>query len=292
VHGVCDEYLGAPNKNNGDSFLIIWRTQALQESLQSRMADLSIITFSRILSEVHQSPLLAGYREHPGLQNRLGSKCRVNLSFGLHSGWCIEGAVGSEFKINASYLSPNVNIAESLEHATRVYDVSFIVSETVVKMCTQAIASKCRLIDKVIIKGSRRPLEIHVIDLDVQVLEVASQGQKIPWTTRQRFKARQILELEKATKLSQEVQTVSLFDGCRAIAQMRKSFTVDFQQLFNMGYQNYSQGEWAVAARLLEHTHTMLGFKDGPSGALLSFMRTPYALEAPESWSGVHVLKG
>ena len=33
------------------------------------------------------------------------------MHFGLHLGWAIEGAIGSKFKIDASYLSPNVNIA-------------------------------------------------------------------------------------------------------------------------------------------------------------------------------------
>lgn len=36
---------------------------------------------------------------------------RVNMGFGLHQGWAIEGAIGSDFKIDASYLSPNVNMA-------------------------------------------------------------------------------------------------------------------------------------------------------------------------------------
>ena len=39
---------------------------------------------------------------------------RVNLSFGLHAGWAIEGAVGSEFKIDASYVSPNAGRQESI----------------------------------------------------------------------------------------------------------------------------------------------------------------------------------
>jgi len=41
------------------------------------------------------------------------------MGFGLHMGWAIEGAIGSEFKIDASYLSPNVNLAARLEGATR-----------------------------------------------------------------------------------------------------------------------------------------------------------------------------
>ena len=45
----------------------------------------------------------------------------VSLGFGLHIGWAIEGAIGSTFKIDASYLSPNVNMANILEAATKDY---------------------------------------------------------------------------------------------------------------------------------------------------------------------------
>ena len=41
------------------------------------------------------------------------------MGFGLHFGWAIEGAIGSLFKIDASYLSPNVNMAARLEAATK-----------------------------------------------------------------------------------------------------------------------------------------------------------------------------
>ena len=43
----------------------------------------------------------------------------VKLGYGLHLGWAIEGAIGSVFKIDASYLSPNVNMAARLETATK-----------------------------------------------------------------------------------------------------------------------------------------------------------------------------
>ena len=39
------------------------------------------------------------------------------MGFGIHLGWAIEGAIGSEHKIDASYLSPNVNLAAWLEAA-------------------------------------------------------------------------------------------------------------------------------------------------------------------------------
>jgi len=36
------------------------------------------------------------------------------MGFGLHLGWAIEGAIGSHYKFDASYLSPNVNMAARL----------------------------------------------------------------------------------------------------------------------------------------------------------------------------------
>lgn len=43
----------------------------------------------------------------------------VKMGFGLHLGWAIEGAIGSPYKIDASYLSPNVNMAAVLEGCTK-----------------------------------------------------------------------------------------------------------------------------------------------------------------------------
>ena len=44
-------------------------------------------------------------------------KCK--LGFGLHLGYSIEGPIGSMFKIDASYLSSHVNMANNLEEQTK-----------------------------------------------------------------------------------------------------------------------------------------------------------------------------
>lgn len=290
VHGMVDEYYGAANKNNGDMFLIIWRLEELQEDDITRLAEMSVCSFAMILGDLHRSPVLAEYRSHPGLQQRLGSDCRVNLSFGLHCGWAIEGAVGSEFKIDASYLSPNVSIAKSIEQATMIYGVPFIVAESVVDLLTENMASKCRLIDKVIITGSPLPMTIHCVDLDYLSVKVdRGEPLQFAWTSQRRFRARQFLESEKLQKWNRQIEVVDFFDKDRHISAMRRRYTVAFFQHFNMGYQNYSQGEWAVARRMLANTQTMLGVEDGPSSAILRFMEG-YQFERPKEWQGVRVL--
>eukprot|EP00929_Paragymnodinium_shiwhaense_P098031 TRINITY_DN5958_c0_g4_i1.p1 TRINITY_DN5958_c0_g4~~TRINITY_DN5958_c0_g4_i1.p1 ORF type:complete len:949 (-),score=200.25 TRINITY_DN5958_c0_g4_i1:445-3291(-) len=291
VHGVVDEFHGAANKNNGDTFLMIWRvTQGIEPAAVSRMADMSMLAFARILGAVHRSITLASYRGHPGLQQRLGKNCRVTLSSGLHYGWAIEGAVGSEFKIDASYLSPNVSIAETVERATHIYGVNILVAESVVTRCTADMASKCRLIDRVIITGSVEPMKLYAIDLDYYSLTVEPPMGKMNWNSRQRFKARQYLEAEKAEKWADDVQIVSFFKDNQDISAMRFRYTLEFLHVFNMGFQNYSLGEWQVAQRLLSRTRTMLGVQDGPSAALLRFMKSPYNFEAPENWTGIREL--
>ncbi|CAL1149412.1 unnamed protein product, partial [Cladocopium goreaui] len=278
VHGVVDEFHGAANKNNGDTFLVIWRMGDIDKV--SKLADMSILAFTRILGAIHRTPVLAAYRGHPGLQQRLGKDCRVNLSSGLHYGWAIEGAVGSEFKIDASYLSPNVSIAETVERATQIYGVSVLVAESVVSICSTPMATKCRLIDRVIITGSVVPMDLYVIDLDYLGLTVEQPLGPQRWTTRDRFKVRQFLENEKEQKWADGVKMVNLFNENADIASMRFRYTLEFIHVFNMGYQNYSQGEWQVAQRLLQRTRDMLGVEDGPSVALLKFMeRTNY-----EAW--------
>lgn len=79
---------------------------------------MAVISFIKIMTSITISKKLQKYKDHPGLNERLPDY-RVKMGFGLHFGWAIEGAIGSDFKIDASYLSPNVNMASRLEAATK-----------------------------------------------------------------------------------------------------------------------------------------------------------------------------
>lgn len=81
---------------------------------------MSLISFALILAGIRESRKCDSYRDNEDLNARMPNY-RVSLGFGLHIGWAIEGAIGSTFKIDASYLSPNVNMANILEAATKEY---------------------------------------------------------------------------------------------------------------------------------------------------------------------------
>jgi class 3 adenylate cyclase len=67
-------------------------------------------------------------------QAELQRRCpgyEISMGYGLHCGWAIEGAIGSDLKIDASYLSPNVNLASRLEAASKQYHVPLLFSREV-----------------------------------------------------------------------------------------------------------------------------------------------------------------
>lgn len=213
------------------------------------------------------------------------------MTMGLHYGWAIEGGVGSEFKVDASYLSPNVSVAESVEKCTDIYKVSVMVSESVINICSPGMASKCRLIDRVIVTGSMDPIRLHALDLDWTCVEVDMNGtqRQRSFSTKEQYNIRQFLAREKSAKLNKDC--VTLFNENPDIAAMRARYTQEFMYTFAMGYQNYIQGEWQAARRRFETTVKMLGIQDGPSQALLDYMRrnTEPALgsqefKAPKDW--------
>jgi len=79
---------------------------------------MTCLSFIKIISSLKRSRKLVKYKEHEGLNRRMPNYS-VKMGLGLHVGWAIEGAIGSFYKIDASYLSPNVNMASRLEAATK-----------------------------------------------------------------------------------------------------------------------------------------------------------------------------
>jgi class 3 adenylate cyclase len=172
VHGVVDRFSGAANKNIGDAFLLVWKfnSEDVEEdetgqlvtkknARNAQYADMSVLSFLKIIAEIRKSHKLDRYSHNKQILEKLPN-FQVKLGFGLHVGWAIEGAIGSDFKIDASYLSPNVNTASRLEAATKQFGVPFLISGNLRKICTPRTQTNLRVIDIVTVKGSNEPTEM------------------------------------------------------------------------------------------------------------------------------------
>ncbi|OLP91771.1 hypothetical protein AK812_SmicGene26489 [Symbiodinium microadriaticum] len=296
VHGICDTYHGSPNQNiGGNSFLVVWRLHGKDAEVRSKIADMAVMSFVCITIEVQKSNILAAYRSHPGLQQRFPD-FRVSLGFGLHCGWAIEGAIGSEYKIDASYLSPNVNVASQLEAASTQLQLWILMSSFMVKLCSKELIEYLRMVDHVMLEGSKKCLRLFTLDLDHAKIHVKPRlrGRKKVYN---RYKVRQMREAVK-----NELWTAD-FNLCETLANhsdfvvMREPYSKEFFERFAVGFRNYEAGEWLVARDLFltchyseescknSDTQPRPRPQDGPVKALLGFMQK-YDYEPPLDWQG------
>jgi len=74
------------------------------------------------------------------------------MIFGMDAGWAVEGAVGSKYKIDATYLSPHVNMASRMMSLCNQYGVSIFLSEAVQVLLSNVAKSNLRHVDTVTVK--------------------------------------------------------------------------------------------------------------------------------------------
>jgi class 3 adenylate cyclase len=162
LHGNVHSRLGSANKNIGDAFLLVWR---LNESVVGKpYTPEPTIAANALNAFLVTIRGLADSRTLSILGKRVPKYAPIKMGFGLHVGWAIEGAVGSTFKIDATYLSPHVNMSARLESLTKAYSASILMSGEFVALLPAAWLRRVRLVDIITVKGSSIPLEIYVID--------------------------------------------------------------------------------------------------------------------------------
>lgn len=281
VHSCIDEFFGSPNQNVGDAFLLVWRLSGHSISKQHRLADMSLVSLMKIIAKVNTSPQLAEYRTHTKLVKRLPGY-RTRIGFGIHLGWAIEGAIGSEFKIDASYVSGHVNMATRLEGQTQPYGTSILLSEPFWAFLSEPLREECRLIDSIKLYGGS-PFKLYTMDLDELALGI--EGSSELQTKGSKFKARWERQRQKNERWSDDFSMHKMFITDRHITLMRERFTEEFFQRFKMAYLNYEAGNWNPAQKTLEVTRHLLGMEDGPSAALLRFLHESGG-EATRAWPG------
>jgi class 3 adenylate cyclase len=169
---------GHPNKNIGDAFLLVWKLKAGKNGtnssgdLQKDLFDSALAACQRVIRDIQNAGNLASFLDDDVGGNVSAAwasslkSYNVAIGVGLHKGWAIEGAIGSKVKIDASYLSPHVNIASRLEAATKQYRVPLLMSEAFFTGLSGANQATCRRVDRVIFKGSTDPMQIYHQDVE------------------------------------------------------------------------------------------------------------------------------
>lgn len=183
VHSTVAHYSGAANKNVGDAFLLVWKLEKQDQAIDtmgeihaikglrvSQLADMAVISFVTLISTLKRNRKLLKYKMHKGLNERLPGY-EVKLGLGMHLGYAIEGAIGSYYKIDASYLSMNVSMSERLEGATKKYGVPLLISGDLWDYLSHETQVQCRQVDYVNMAGMKDPVKLFTIDVDPEAME-------------------------------------------------------------------------------------------------------------------------
>lgn len=112
------------------------------------------------------SGALRQFSEHPRIQARFGeSGYRVRIGYGLHVGWAIEGAIGSHYKIDVNYLSPDVSLASKMEEETKHYGVPVLFTEPLFGLLSSGAQRRCRKVDRISLGGDAEPMYLYTVDM-------------------------------------------------------------------------------------------------------------------------------
>lgn len=308
VHSSVDRFGGATNKNIGEAFLNVWKfynetpVRGGKESVQKKdnlleidptnpqvgiTADESVLAFLRVIMKINKSYNILNYRNNEDILKRVPN-FRLNMGFGLHMGYGIEGAVGSTYKIDASYLSPNVNIAARLESASRQFGLSLLISGPLYKLLTDDMKHICRFVDCVMVKGSELPLDLYTIDVN---LDLKPQNQKKIMIMSNKDKRKRFAEKKelfiKEVEFTRSAAKIVL-EKSSYIELLRTKKTDEFYLLWKEGTEAYKEGDFKKAGDCFRKCLN-LDPTDGPAKTLLGyFERMNY--RAPSDWKGVREL--
>jgi len=189
---------------------------------------------------------------------------KVEMGFGLHQGWAIEGAIGSFFKIDASYLSPNVNMAARLEAATKQFETPFLLSGHLRDILSYPMQHICREIDTVTVKGSIKPIRLFTITIDYDDLEPVSDP-LLNLPIKEKKSIRDKIRKELFGKLfSGNMTTWDEFSEDQDFIELRRYVDPDFEKTFHIAYKAYIRGDWHTAGSHLEKLILMRP-NDGPT---------------------------
>ena len=79
------------------------------------------------------------------------------------------GAIGSNRKIDASYLSPHVNFTEFLESSTKEYGIPLLLSEPFYKLLSPQAQKYCRQVDRIKRTNGDEPIGLYTYDCDMNI---------------------------------------------------------------------------------------------------------------------------
>ncbi|RHY28479.1 hypothetical protein DYB32_005943 [Aphanomyces invadans] len=301
MHSGTHAYYGMANKNVGDAFLLSWKLcdgempgfarfsdtpteedrkavnatvkcppnagagKKMRRVTPTEMADSALTAFLKCMIDLDNANsfgVLHEYIVKDVVIKRFGPGFRIQMGFGMHVGWAIEGAIGSRFKIDATYISPHVEMADRLEAGSKIFKTKINVSHWLYALLSPG-ARKSTRVDT--------PLTVYTFDVT---------------NPKNGFATPKFDTDERGNQVQKPVD----FEHDPEYKEIREGLDPEFLESAAAGVDQYLAGDWASAKGSLTHA-LQLRPTDGPTKHVMDFMKE-HQFQAPTDWNGVRTLNG
>lgn len=178
-----DRSKGFSNKNSEAYFLLMWKCQPGSEqktaenafySIVDALHDVEIKSHGLTIEEFRTKKRFPGsdfdpeatpenpsiiYQSHGGR-----TPLNIKIGAGLHYGRVTEGGVGSQYKIDISYISKEVNMASRVQSVTKQFGLRLLMSNRFRNLLGPDYFTCLRPVDRVYLKGSAEQVELYTYD--------------------------------------------------------------------------------------------------------------------------------
>jgi hypothetical protein len=197
-------------------------------------SDRALLGMLKSFAGIHRDKNLLNWKNDFRLSAGVGAFSGVSLIYGMDAGWAVEGAVGSAFKIDATYLSPHVNMASRMMSASKQYGVHILLSQAVEEILSAPARAKLRHLDTVYVKGSSVAQRVYTFD-------ARSHGVNFFLYER----------TDEQEDLDAELYSPAIWNTDQDIRAMRQHVTKEFEKKFKEGKEHYLRGHWTEAVSSL-----------------------------------------
>jgi len=223
------------SRGGGDDTLQLASLPGIQS-----FSDRALLGLLKSFAGIHRDRNLQNWKKDFRLGAGVGAYT-VSIVIGMDAGWAVEGAVGSEYKIDATYLSPHVNMASRMMSAAKQYGVTILLSQAVEELLSPPARNKLRHLDTVFVKGSSVAQRIFTYD---------ARNIGVDFFLFERSAEQSDLDAEAYTPL--------VWESDQDLRAMRQHVTEDFERKFREGSKAYLHGDWKEAIIALQEADEIM----------------------------------
>lgn len=201
----------------------------------------------------------------------------------MHAGRAIEGAIGSEYKVDALYLSQETQVVMRMDSLSEEYDRQILLSGDLYTMLSEKAKAFTRRIDCVTMAESSQKRDLFCVDIfPTEPLDEDQKGedeiQNGKFIKHIEFESTN-LELVEGLKGMEYV-----FDYDHDFISLKRAHKPDFKIVWDKCLENYIDGDW-VSSQANISVAQQLFPNDGPCRWLADYLEQ-YKNIAPDTWNG------